>query len=336
MKNPKSIRTMRAAEEGLTLVEMLVSTAIFTICIGIALTGLVMLHKSYYNIQMVNQAHNEVRKTTDFLTQVIRSSPTYSVVYTNGVPAGDGVPGNELRVLRHATFAFLRNSPNANTKMLQFTNALRVGFIPCYQDGLGGGDFATMVVSNAPAAPARTLLGTLSITNGPLTDVAAEPFRAGASTLTIQKGDAVHLDLATPVTGYIDKINNAVAAMTVIHLEDGLPVNVPYNTLCYIGQESRILMTNVGGTAELRFYEKTSDTTNFITLARNLSTNVIPFETRGRMVIVDVQNAPPGDITGKGILRIRTEITSRTDPGFLQHQALSPTGIVEFDPMGTD
>ncbi len=234
---------------GVSILEVMISSSIFVICLSMALTSLVTTMKISTRTQQLDITHSRLNRSTTWMNQVISASYMTPRVYTSDALAAEGVQGDELRVITALYTGTLENSPNPNTKMLKLQNL-----------STRGRPAATSVLTGTPSS-------------GIVTDISQEPIATTTVIPDVQAGDRIEL------LGALGKWQSSVASVNgknadkiVVILEDSLLEGFPIGTKVLIGKECRM---KVSGTNLITFYPSQNSSSKVI--ASLNSANQKPF-----------------------------------------------------------
>lgn len=299
-------------QSGFTLTEMMVSIAIFMICLTMALGAFFVAYKITFFTRMLEFAHSDVRNATDRIAVLTRQSLYYPQVYSNGIISphtvnvmdGGGsnlqyvnTVGNEVRLLYEGAITRINSTVTPSS--------------------------TTLVIENNAAFTAVSTIPTVFGTITPSANVSNNPVRLVEDNYQIQPGDSLIIDASSAIAA---NVTNTVVTPSNIVLQLDAPLAtasaINAGTSVFIGRMGRLLLTN----SEMRFYPLASNPNNFDVLVQNVTTDM-PFGISGPMLTIDLKYTSPGDITGKGIYRIITRSTMRTDPKLRSNNYIATGGL---------
>lgn len=295
-------------EKGVTLVEMVVAMAIFVSCMSIAVTMLITSQRIYANTSVVNKAHDRVRATVDHVSYAVRSSLIQPIILNEGTPVGIGVSGNVLKLIRNGYYTQLASNTMSGMSYIYITETN--GHVsPATINRLKGSqptealtDVATLYDTNQTP---RTSLGvgwvcmvdqtwTTNIMVGTSTVAVTTPVNLVVTNLTTENG-TLRLELNKPLPTTLTKGTRVI-----------LGYNTYYEIASYKAANNTIMK-------KLLYYDGLG---NSKVLVDNLSPSQADFTSSNGFVIVDLQYDSLGDVSGRGIYRIKTEAAPRANPAF--------------------
>ena len=308
------IRRMKsdAQRSGFTLVEVLVAMTILLIAMGITMVVyLAVLKRARYSEKTLKGV-TELRYTTDFISQAVRSAPQTPVVQNNGLqllvaPKNLGY----ATTLETTWIDSLHNikGSKSNQRMLHLTNATPAAVV------------TSVFLGNARPSGAVTTadVGTYftDTSSLPITDL-NDLFSSGDS-ITIP---ATAYGPAT--TGVISNISNNPGNKTLT-LTAALGVDVPNGTKIVASAGQRMLFS-VESNGDFRYYPDRRTMTVFYVLAHDIdvaplsvpsdttSARTTPFVISGRFITLNLQQLPRGSVAGRTVQGVQTTVFTRTDP----------------------
>lgn len=233
--------TANSNQSGFSFSEMLIATAIMGICMAMGTGAIVASAKIFAKTRQIDLAHDRLRRCDDLIQRNLINSPGYPSVYSNGVAVAEGQAGNELRVMQKAARARLRNSPNANTMMIQVDEVI-------YEANHSG--------SYQMSLPS----------DGRVTNISQISYSSPRVKYEFKVGDAVQINSQPVFRSHIKSMNSPSASQITMILEDKLPNAIPANTTVIFGRESRYVIEN----NELRLYADASNTNQLKVITSNL------------------------------------------------------------------
>ncbi|MDK3162329.1 prepilin-type N-terminal cleavage/methylation domain-containing protein [Kamptonema cortianum] len=302
----------RRIKQAFTLIELLVSVSIISVCIAMALGAFYGAYRMMYFTRMLDMSHTEVRNAVDKVSVMARQAIYYPLIYTNGNPATSApytnivgsvtnismlMRGNEVRIMYRGTIADLPFNLPANSTQITFSNSTTLAPASIHPAVF------SQVSPNVSQAAFNSGGGTI--------------FRTQDMTYVPAPGDSVIIQklgsFPTNILSYLVTNVTQTASTTTLHLSSPTTEDLPAKTVIFVGPQAKMLVQN----NTLYFSEKISSTTPSVVLEK-IKTSQTPFSMTvpGHTLTVDLRYVADGDITGKGIYRIITRATMRTNPDY--------------------
>jgi|GEM_PF-5967533 len=331
----------QSSSKAFTLIEVITSLSIFSICMAMAVSAFFATSKIFFFTRVLDLAHNQVRGAADKISTLNRQSLYYPTIYSNTSFAYNpglaisGFTTNEIYTSGTGTNAV------TSVNVLRFGNEVRIMY---------EGYASTLTQNIAIGADTITVSNT-----GTLVSVATVPTVFGTITAAASVSNTANNLRLTPATfnnaGYDScfiVMNNTLANASITNTistnanvtiyQLGAPFSNPANTAApagaqiYVGKTGRFIVLN----QELRFYPALNSS-QYDTLMVNV-TSEKPFyvtqgsdtsesQNRGPLLTIDLAYSSPGDITGKGVYRIVTRSCMRTDPSSKNSNTIATGGV---------
>ncbi|MDX2226380.1 MAG: prepilin-type N-terminal cleavage/methylation domain-containing protein [Verrucomicrobiae bacterium] len=355
-------------EQGFTISELIVAAAVFVLVSALAMGGFVAVHKLYSFTRMLDTAHDDVRSATDTVSYYAKQSLAYPLLYaSNGAVMSSGSSGEDLRLISSGFYGLLVSAVNIGDTTCTISNTALtspIAILPTVYGTLPSNTaFATMTNSGVvrtsisvhtvgtndvvrfDSTPAvysmvSSNAGQINTLNAALTNTAVTtvsiPLRSAATTF-VPSGTRVLIgrEMRFLVTNAF--YTNYAGGITTnrdmrMYTDSGNTSN--YKTiLSFI--PSNTLTADVSAQDTTAYYVNgVSNAVQTPTTAQVPHTNV--FTVIGPLLIVDLKYASPGDVTGKGIYRLRTQVTLRGDPQFKKPANSDVVGINAYDAGGVN
>lgn len=297
---------------GFTLVEVLVATTILLIAMGITMVVYLAVLKRARFSEKTLKGMTELRYTSDYISQAVRSAPQTPVVQNSGL---------QLLVA---------------PKNLGYATVLATTWIDTLHDVKGSKFNQRMMhISNAtPAAVVTSVFRGSGRPSGAVTTADVGTYFTDATSLPVtdlndlfSSGDSLTIPATAygPVTtGVINNISNNPGNKTLT-LTAALGVDVPNGTKIVASAGQRLLFS-VESNGDLRYYPDRRNMTVFFVLARDIdvaplsvpsdtsSPRTRPFVISGRFVTLNLQQLPRGSVAGRTVQGVQTTVFTRTDP----------------------
>lgn len=294
------------------MTEIIVAMTILSIAMTITLSAYLVALKRSVHTQNALTGTTEVRFATDLISEAVRSTPQIPVVQTSG---------RQLIVA---------------PKDLGYATVLATTWIDTIHNVKGSKSNQRMLhISNVtPAAVAFDIFKGASRPTGAVAATSIATYFDDSSTLPttdlndlFESGDTLTIPATAygpSVTGVINNISNNSGNKTLT-LTDNLGVDVPNGTKI-AATAGRRIMFSVETSGELRFYRDNRDLTKYVILARNIdyqplslpndttSTRTTPFVLNGRLLTINLQQLPKGNMAGRTTQGVQTQVYARTDP----------------------
>ncbi len=322
--------TSKKQANAFTLVEIMVAVSIMGLLFTVVMFSYTSFLKLFYFNTLLNVSHSQVKNAADRIANDIRQSICYPVVYdSQGNQLPPGQAGSEVRIIREGIYTFTT----------AFTS-----------------NGATLITVNKPidGADSATKPLVTGILPQNLNTVVGQPIKQNVTVRQITAGDAIQFDTTAMETLLI---TNATASGTVYNLTLNQPTSQTIGDLTRvaIGQmqiyravnwytnyttgESRLLSAGPAAgytlSGELRHIPVASNTNDYRVLVPNLSTTNL-FVRNSSHCAVDIKYTSKGDITGKGIYRILTHATMRSDPAYMFTSKTAVGGLHGMPSGGAD
>lgn len=304
-----------------TLVEIMVSVAIMSLVIGMIMISYTTVLKFVRFNTMLNFSHEHVRKASDRIAMEIRQAVTFPLVYdSEGNRVNPGVPGQEIKIMKSGIYTHTASfttsssptivllSPSTGVNSIQYS--LVTGVLPTNLNTVAG-----QPVMQQPPSTTVSTNEFMQIDNSTLDTLLITGVTTNSSEITLTIAD----NLVSPV--------GAGTRVTVGKMSSYKAVNYYTN---YATAESRALSAGAADgfsiSGELLYYPDDSNTNEFSVIVKNLNTTN-PFTANSSYYTIDIRFTSRGDVTGKGIYRILTHATMRSNPAYLYTSKASVGGI---------
>lgn len=320
---------------GFTLVEIMVSSTILLLVVGISMGCFVSLIKQHYLIEATNNASLDLQRAVQQINRVVQSSPEMpEILNATGAVVTVGADGT-------ASGVSVRLAPPQN-HYVEVTGGTDVLDAATNTFGYKNTKTTITLSSVSPQATARPLLKTgATCPNSSITELDSAVFVTTAAPVVTSDlflpGDTVRL----PQTGYGGPISKTVKAVTSSTIEFTNALNtitawsLPNGTLIPNSAGPRARLTVVSTTSgsfsrgDLVYYPDDRTLTRFTILARDVhltpridpanstSATEAPFiyNTATRELIVNLQCLPRGNsVAGRATVGTRMRIRIRTTP----------------------
>jgi len=327
----------QSSSKAFTLIEVITSLSIFSICMAMAMSAFFATSKIFYFTRVLDLAHNQVRGAADKISTLNRQSVYYPTIYSNTSSSYN--PG--LAISSNIINEIHTSGGLQITNVLRFGNEVRIMY-----EGYGltlSGDVAIgatqITISNTgtlvSVASVPTVFSTITASNS-----VSNPdnnLRLTPSTINNAGYDSCYIvmnnSLANAaITNVISTNPNVTIFQLGAPFTNSANAPAPSGAQIYVGKTGRFIVLN----QELRFYPALNSS-QYDTLMVNV-TSEKPFyvtqgsdtsesQNRGPLLTIDLAYSSPGDITGKGVYRIVTRSCMRTDPSSKNSNTIAAGGI---------
>jgi len=303
---------------GFTLTEILVSTTILGLAVGMTMVVFIAALKRAQHTETALKGTAELRYASDIVSQAVRSASQFPTVANSGLQLYVAPPDLGYAVVQDTTWldaAHTVKGSKSNQRMLHIADATVTAVVVS----------AWKAASRPTGAIATTDVGTYFIdTSGlPTTDL-RKMFSVG-NTITIP---ATAFGAST--TGVINSISNNAGTKTIT-LTNNIGVDVPNGTKILATSGARALF-EVRSNGDLRYYPDSTDLTVFSLLAHDIdpsplsdpsdrnSATTVPFTiapATPNYVVINLQKVPAGTRIGRTLQGVQTTAYTRTNPANL-------------------
>ena len=331
----------QSSSKAFTLIEVITSLSIFSICMAMAVSAFFATSKIFFFTRVLDLAHNQVRGAADKISTLNRQSLYYPTIYSNTSFAYNpglaisGFTTNEIYTSGTGTNAV------TSVNVLRFGNEVRIMY-----EGYGltlSGDVAIgatqITISNTgtlvSVASVPTVFSTITASNSvsnPDNNLRLTPAtfnNAGYDSCYIVMNNSL---ANAAITNVISTNPNVTIFQLGAPFTNSANAPAPSGAQIYVGKTGRFIVLN----QELRFYPALNSS-QYDTLMVNV-TSEKPFyvtqgsdtsesQNRGPLLTIDLAYSSPGDITGKGVYRIVTRSCMRTDPSSKNSNTIAAGGI---------